>query len=215
MDLEDIQYRTLLEQRISRRKFLVNTALATAGGLAAASGAPYPSGTASGGAIRFWNLFSGGDGLRMNDMESNFARSHPDITVKSVTLTWGAPYYTKLAMAAVGGQPPDVAVMHLSRMLGYAPGGLLMPIDEAQLAQYGITSDKFLPEIWNNAHYKGKLYAIPLDTHPFVMYYNTDICRKAGLLGADGKLMPLVGANALIDAFQKAQKVVGGGGLGF
>jgi multiple sugar transport system substrate-binding protein len=89
-----------------------------------------------------------------------------------------------------------------------------MPFDEAQLAQYGITADKFLPEIWNNGHYQGKLYALPLDTHPFVMYYNTDICRKAGLLGADGKLVPLVGANALIDAFQKAQKVTGAGGLG-
>src|SRR5947209_653892 len=213
MDLEDIQYRTLLEQRISRRKFLVNTALATVGGLAAASCAPYPSGTASGGAIRFWNLFSGGDGLRMNDMESNFARSHPDITVNSVTLTWGAPYYTKLAMAAVGGQPPDVAAMHLSRLPAYAPGGLLQPFDEAQLAQYGITSDKFLPEIWNNAHYQGKLYALPLDTHPFVMYYNTDICRKAGLLGADGKLIPLAGPNAFIDAFQKVQKATGALGL--
>src|SRR2546421_547712 len=122
MDLEDIQYSTLLEQRISRRKFLVNTALATA-------------------------------------------------------------------------------------------GGLLQPFDEAQLAQYGITSDKFLPEIWNNAHYQGKLYALPLDTHPFVMYYNTDICRKAGLLGADGKLIPLAGPNAFIDAFQKVQKATGALGL--
>jgi multiple sugar transport system substrate-binding protein len=213
MDLEDIRYRTLLEQRISRRKFLLNTALATVGGLVTASCTQYPSAAASSGAIRFWNLFSGGDGLRMNQMESDFARSHPDITVNSVTLTWGAPYYTKLAMAAVGGQPPDVAIMHLSRMLGYAPAGLLMPLDEAQLAQYGITSDNYLPKIWDSAHYGGKLYALPLDTHPFVMYYNTDICRKAGLLGADGMLMPLVGPNALIDAFQKAQKVTGGLGL--
>src|SRR5947209_12470908 len=165
MDLEDIQYSTLLEQRISRRKFLVNTALATVGGLVTASCAQYPSGAASSGPIRFWNLFSGGDGLRMNEMESNFARRLPDITVNSVTLTWGAPYYTKLAMAAVGGQPPDVAIMHLSRMLGYAPAGLLMPLDEAQLAQYGITSDNYLPKIWDSAHYNGKLYALPLDTH--------------------------------------------------
>jgi multiple sugar transport system substrate-binding protein len=213
MDLEDIQYSTLLEQRNSRRKFLRNTALATAGGLLTASCAQYPSGAASSGSIRFWNLFSGGDGLRMNQMESDFARSYPDIAVNSVTLTWGAPYYTKLAMAAVGGQPPDIAIMHLSRMLGYAPADLLMPFDENQLAQYGITSNNFLPKIWDSAHYNGKLYALPLDTHPFVMYYNTDICRKAGLLGADGKLVPLVGPNAYIDAFQKVQKVTGAVGL--
>src|SRR5947209_15132567 len=165
MDREDIRYRTPLEQPISRRKFLYNSALIAVGGLASASCAQYSVGAASSGAIRFWNLFSGGDGLRMNQMESDFARSHPDITVNSVTLTWGAPYYTKLAMAAVGGQPPDVAIMHLSRMLGYAPAGLLMPLDEAQLAQYGITSDNYLPKIWDSAHYNGKLYALPLDTH--------------------------------------------------
>ncbi len=213
MDHEDIGHGTPFEQLISRRKFLRNTALATVGGLVTASCVPYPSGVGSSGPIRFWNLFSGGDGLRMNQMESDFAKSHPDIPVNAVTLTWGAPYYTKLAMAAVGGQPPDVAIMHLSRMPGYAPAGLLMPFDEAQLAQYGITADKFLPEIWNNAHYQGKLYALPLDTHPFVMYYNTDICRKAGLLGGDGKLVPLVGPNAVIDAFQKVQKATGALGL--
>ena len=98
-------------------------------------------------------------------------------------------------------------------MLGYAPAGLLMPYDLDQLAQYGITADKFLPKIWDSAHYNGKLYAIPLDTHPFVMYYNTDVCWKAGLLGADGKLKPLVGQNAVINAFKKAQQVTGSLGL--
>lgn len=214
MDLEGNRYRTPLEQRISRRTFLYNSALIAAGGLAVASCAPYSLGASNSGSLRFWNLFSGGDGVRMNQMESDFAKSHPELAVNSVTLTWGAPYYTKLAMAAVGGQPPDVAIMHLSRMLGYAPAGLLMPIDEDQLAQYGVTSSNYLPKIWDSAHYGGKLYAIPLDTHPFVMYYNTQICQKAGLLGADGKLKPLVGANAMIDAFQKAQQVAGAGGLG-
>lgn len=212
MDREDIRYRTPLEQPISRRKFLYNSALIAAGGLAVASCAQYP-GAANSRSITYWNLFGGGDGVRMVTMENNFAKSHPDISVGSVTLAWGAPYYTKLAMAAVGGRPPDIAIMHLSRMLGYAPAGLLTPYDENQLAQYGITPDKFLPEIWNSAHLNGKLYAIPLDTHPFVLYYNTAICRKAGLLGADGKLKPLVGPGAVIDAFTKAKQVTGGQGL--
>lgn len=212
MNLEDIRYKIPFEQRISRRTFLRNTAVITAGGLLTTACAPNPFGSSSQ-AITYWNLFGGGDGVRMVTMVNNFASSHPDISVSSVTLAWGAPYYTKLAMAAVGGRPPDVAIMHLSRMLGYAPAGLLTPYDENQLAQYGITADKFLPKIWENAHYNGRLYAIPLDTHPFVMYYNTDICRKAGLLGADGKLKPLVGPNAVIDAFTKAKQITGAEGM--
>lgn len=32
----------------------------------------------------------------------------------------------------------------------------------------------------------GTVYAVPLDTHPFVLYYNVDIARRAGLLNSAG-----------------------------
>src|SRR5699024_10037301 len=32
--------------------------------------------------------------------------------------------------------------------------------------------------------------AIALDSHPFVLYYNTEIAEAAGVLGSDGLLMP-------------------------
>jgi multiple sugar transport system substrate-binding protein len=58
------------------------------------------------------------------------------------------------------------------------------------------------------------LYTIPLDTHPFVLYYNTDICQKAGLLNADGSLKPLNSPEALLDAFKRGQQVTGAGTFG-
>jgi multiple sugar transport system substrate-binding protein len=57
------------------------------------------------------------------------------------------------------------------------------------------------------------LYALPLDTHPFVMYYNIDICKKAGLLDGFGNLKPIEGPDALISAFKAAQQVTGAYGL--
>ena len=33
----------------------------------------------------------------------------------------------------------------------------------------------------------GKQYAVPLDTHPIVLYYNKDLLREAGVLGDDGR----------------------------
>jgi multiple sugar transport system substrate-binding protein len=59
------------------------------------------------------------------------------------------------------------------------------------------------------AHTNGTLYAIPLDTHPLVMYYNTDVCKKAGLLRADGTLKNLDGPTALTEALTAAKKVTG------
>lgn len=37
--------------------------------------------------------------------------------------------------------------------------------------------------------FDGDIYAIPLDTHAEIIYYNTDILEKAGVeLNADGQL---------------------------
>ncbi|KAF9105008.1 hypothetical protein BGX30_008996, partial [Mortierella sp. GBA39] len=35
--------------------------------------------------------------------------------------------------------------------------------------------------------YDDKHYAVPIDTHPFIMYYNKKLLKDAGLLGEDGK----------------------------
>lgn len=198
--------------RMTRRTFIERAAALGIGSSAALS-LLSACGIGSGTAITYWNLFGGGDGVRMVQMQDDFTKSHPNINLEAVTLAWGEPYYTKLSMAAVGGRPPDVAISHITRMPVYAKGGLLDPFDLNELAKVGITEDKFLPPIWERSHYNGKLYAIPLDTHPQVMYYNVDVCRKAGLLDSSGNLLPMEGADAVINAFKKAQAVTGSLGL--
>ena len=72
-------------RHISRRQFLSGTAVALGGALASSCA---PSLGIVGGqpAITFWNLFGGGDGIRLDTMESKFRheRSHPGL--QSVTL---------------------------------------------------------------------------------------------------------------------------------
>jgi multiple sugar transport system substrate-binding protein len=200
--------------RVSRRRFLYGAGAAL-GGMLASSCAPSLGLIGGKPTVIFWNLFGGGDGIRLGVMENKFRHEPSTPGLQSVTLAWGSPYYTKLAMAAVGGSPPDVAIMHVSRKGAFAPAGLLEPLDPDLLSRHGIGSDKFLPKIWESAKYDGKVYAVPLDTHPFVMYYNTDICKKAGLLGANGKLETLRGPDDIIRAFKAAKKVTGAYGLSF
>ncbi len=197
--------------RMTRRAFMERAiALGVSGGAALAlldaCGAASSSTN-----LAYWNLFGGGDGVRMIQMQSDFTNAHPEVNLEAITLAWGEPYYTKLAMAAAGGRPPDVAIAHMTRMLPLAQGGLLDPIDVSELAKYGITESDFLAPIWQRAHYNGQPYAVPLDTHPFVMYYNTAICKKAGLLDANGNLKPIQGPDALISAFKAAQQASNGG----
>ena len=200
-------------RRISRRRFLYGSAAAL-GGMALASCSGVPVG-GSGNIVHFWNLFGGGDGARLSDMQSNFVKSNPNIELESTTLTWGAPYYTKLSMSTVGGRPPEVAVLHQTRLGAYAPAGLLEPLDPGMLSDYDIGPDKFLPEVLESAKYEGEIYTVPIDTHPQVMFYNTDIVKKAGLLDENGDLKPIKGPDAVIEAFKKAKEVTGEQGVAF
>lgn len=159
--------------------------------------------------VAYWNLFGGGDGVRMQEMEAGFRKDNPALKLEAVTLAWGNPYYTKLSLATLGDRPPDVAVSHLTRMRTLVAGNLLQELRPEDLARYGLMADKFNQRAWQAGLVDGKAYSIPIDTHPFVMFYNTDIAKKAGLLGADGTVKPIDSEDALVDALTAAKKVTG------
>jgi len=202
-----------IQQSLSRRSLLAGLGMAGLGLGLSGCGTALSTGIAGTGpgadSLTYWNLFSGGDGVRMVAMQDGYQKAHPAVDLNAVTLSWGAPYYTKLALATLGKRPPDVGVSHVSRVPTLAKAGLLAPLDESILAKHGMTSDKFTPKAWKQAQVDGELYAIPLDTHPFVLYYNTDICKKAGLLDSDGRLKNLDGPTAFIDALQAVKKITG------
>lgn len=157
--------------------------------------------------VRYWNLFSGGDGANMIAMLDAFRKEHPDIDVKDSTLQWGNPFYTKLAMAAAGNHAPDLGVMHMGRVAGFSPGRLLDPWDEGLLAKYGVHRADYNPALWNRGVIGGKLYALSLDIHVQLCFYRRDVLKKAGLLGDDGLMIPVTSTDEWFDVLKKARKV--------
>src|SRR4051812_49519940 len=110
------------EPVLTRRRFLMGAAAVGLGaaGVIATTGPPFGGGRRT---VSFWHLFSGGDGERMAEMLDAFGKSHPDVKLEPVTLTWGPPYYTKLQLAAGGGRPPPVAPSHPTPPAARAPAG--------------------------------------------------------------------------------------------
>ncbi|MGW8060726.1 extracellular solute-binding protein [Streptomyces ziwulingensis] len=155
--------------------------------------------------VRYWNLFSGGDGYNMITMLESFRQDNPGIDVKDSTLQWGSPFYTKLAMAAAGNRAPDLGVMHLGRVTGFSPGRLLDPWDVGLLAKYGVREQDFNPALWKRAVIDGKLYALPLDIHVQLCFYRRDVLKKAGLLDADGRMVPVTSADEWFDVLKEAK----------
>jgi multiple sugar transport system substrate-binding protein len=159
------------------------------------------------GTVQYWNLFGGGDGVRMQQMLDGYTKANPNTPLQAVTLAWGNPYYTKLSLATVGAKPPNVAVSHLTRMKTLQEADLLQELHPEDLERNGMSPDMFNKRAWEAGLVGGKIYAIPLDTHPFVLFYNTKICGAAGLLDGAGNLKPIQGADAFQDALTKVQKV--------
>ncbi|MEB3369230.1 extracellular solute-binding protein [Saccharopolyspora mangrovi] len=192
---------------MSRRTFLGAAALGCAG---LSSGCGF---TGSGDALRYWNLFSGGDGETMKAMLDAYRATHPGVELEDVTLEWGDRYYTKLAMAGAAERAPDVAILHLGRLPAFAPGGLIDEMRPDLLRQAGIGPEHFPPGLWRKSVRGGKLFAIPLDTHPFVQYYNTDVCRAAGLLDEQDQLRTPTGQDGVREALRAVRRATGNAGL--
>ncbi|NII51536.1 multiple sugar transport system substrate-binding protein [Frigoribacterium endophyticum] len=168
--------------------------------------------TASGAAVeqlKFWHLLSGGDGIKMSALVDQANEQNPEFHATQTVLAWGTPYYTKLAMASAGGRAPDVAIMHASRVPGYAPGGLLDPWDIDKLASYGLREQDFAPAVWKAGFNGDQLYSVALDSHPFILLYNTDIAQQAGALGPDGRLVDISSPEQFLQVAAAMQAVTG------
>jgi multiple sugar transport system substrate-binding protein len=203
---------------LTRRSFLTG-GLAAAGTLALA-GCTSPLAAGLVGSqlnpqqLIFWNLFGGGDGSRMQTMEAGYEKTHGGSgSLQATVFAWGNPYYSKLTLATVRNKPPDVAISHLTRAKPLYDGNILEPITEADLASVGLSSNDFNPKSWAAQQTDGKNIAIPLDTHPLVMFFNQDICKKAGLIDRDGKLVSLDGMDAFESALGAVSKVTGGAAI--
>lgn len=165
--------------------------------------------------IQFWHLFSGPDGAALQKILDDVAQENPDIEVDPVVLTWGGPYYTKLTLASVGGRAPDLAIMHATRVIGYAPGGLLEPWDEAELAKHGIDRTTMAPSLWERGFVDGKLYCVPLDLHAYVLMYNKEICAQAGVLDGAGRLVGVNSGEGFRAVARRVAAVTGDHGVSY
>ena len=76
-----------------------------------------------------------------------------------------------------------------------------------------MAASDFYDRLWTKANPGGKLYAIPLDTHALVLYYNKDLAKKAGLTDSAGTLKTLSGVDALSAAFKAVKDKDGVAGV--
>ena len=151
--------------------------------LPACSGTPEtPEGTGSGGdepVTLTWFMWSGSDveknaWLEVADMVT---AKYPNITIEFQTAPFN-DFWTKLTTQAASGDTPCVIGLQGQRAPQF--GNLLVPLDD-YMSEAGIKASDYVPSITEGLRYDDKQVALPYDVGPFVIFYNKDAFKAAGV----------------------------------
>ena len=102
----------------------------------------------------------------------------------------------RVICSIVGGDPPDIIVFDRYAVGEWAARGAFLPLDEFVAADLkagrpdAIRPDEYYVPCWEEAHYKGKLYGIPMGTDDRALFYNKDMLIRAGLVDEKGEAKP-------------------------
>lgn len=135
---------------------------------------------AKGQAVEMWSPLTGPDGDEMTALADRFSKENPyGITVVHIAQP---EYIQKLNAAAAANKLPTMTVVRVINVAELAERNVLKAMSDDALAVFGdeITS-AFPDNVWTGGFYEGARYSFPLDMHPLVMYYNTNLFAAAGV----------------------------------
>ncbi|HEY3280831.1 MAG TPA: extracellular solute-binding protein, partial [Armatimonadota bacterium] len=131
--------------------------------------------------IALWGMQSTEETQGQNAAIAEFNRRHPNIRVSLLSMGGGMDPQ-KLMTAIAGGAPPDVIYQDRFTIGDWASRDAFMPLDDLLKADPGqIRQKDYYNACWQEAVYKGQLFAIPYGTDDRALYYNRTAFREVGL----------------------------------
>jgi multiple sugar transport system substrate-binding protein len=109
-----------------------------------------------------------------------FKKLHPNIEIKREVTPFN-DYLTKYVTAAAGGSLPDIMYSHYSWAQNFIKKGIVAPVDDFINATPEFNKGDFSASARVYFEANGKLYGVPTDSAPKMLYYNKAIFSKAGI----------------------------------
>jgi multiple sugar transport system substrate-binding protein len=131
-------------------------------------------------------------------MVAEFNRTSQSVVLQNREVK-ASNYYPKLAGAIKNGTAPDVVIANQSKLIDLVTDNALLPLDD-YIKKAGIDLSDYDAGPIADCRIKGKLYAIPFDVHPLIMYYNKDLFTKAGIAKIPETLAELQETASLVQA---------------
>lgn len=106
-----------------------------------------------------------------------YMKQNENVTIKPIDI--GADRVQKTLTLISAGEAPDV--LYINEMLyAFAAKGVLEPLD-SYVEKDNFDLSQFNDNLMDPLTYKGKLYGLPQEISPFVIYYNKDMFKAAGV----------------------------------
>jgi len=150
--------------------------------------------------VDYWTPFSGGDARPMQFIVDKFNASQDEIVVNMSVIEW-AKYYPKLTNAINAKTPPDIAIVHSSKLSEFVVMGALNPIENYETSKNIDWSD-FIESVLDDISFGDLHYAVPIDRWLLLTYYNKKYLSDAGLLKENGDLKIKDGKDGVVEFFK-------------
>jgi ABC-type glycerol-3-phosphate transport system substrate-binding protein len=140
--------------------------------------------------ISFWHAMRGDREAALRELVADFERSHPRVKVEprfvgSTNSQWGNDYsslYRGILESLATQAPPDVAMVYENWTTQLIDYGYIVPVEDYFGEGFGGADVQDLVPNFREANaYDGKLWTLPFNKSIYVLYYNRDMFRKAGL----------------------------------
>ncbi|KNF07735.1 putative carbohydrate uptake ABC transporter periplasmic-binding protein [Gottschalkia purinilytica] len=135
--------------------------------------------------IEFWHALADENGEVLQSLVDKFNKQNPNIKVKAVFQGHYKELFEKLNGAAQAGNLPTLSMIYCNRLSAYVLNDLVQELDP-YIFDKKIGMDK---KIWedipkplrDNGMWNGKHFSLPFNKSAYLMYYNVDALKEAGV----------------------------------
>lgn len=131
--------------------------------------------------VTFWAALGGDNGKILETAVNAYNASQSEVKVKYEFQGDYTQTEQKFLTAIAAAQVPDLVMLEISRVPGFANSSALLPLDDLVKSSDGIETKDFVTALLDESRIGGKLYSLPQSRSMPVFYYNKDMFKAAGL----------------------------------
>ncbi len=126
--------------------------------------------------VNFWYLWGGDEAAYLEQIIEAYNQSQDQYEVVGLS----TPDQQKVITGISGGDGPDITDDFGSNVPKYAEQNIAMALDD-YIARDGLdVNDIFVDGTMDQQMYDGKVYAFPISSNVYALYYNVDLLKAAG-----------------------------------